>query len=161
MCNLANFLWFHVQSRNLFRPLAFSLSRARSLALSLSRSQYGSQRLTRFFCRNRAKQWNQLDPDFIPTGEGNLTLRTLALQCNPIEENGRQALLTAVAYNGGLETLSLGGGTMIGRWSKFACYLFAQACVHALHACMNALKYLVRQDVTDMRFRAHTYRGIS
>ena len=32
--------------------------------------------------------WMQLHPKFHPSGEGNNTLRTLSLECNPIEEEG-------------------------------------------------------------------------
>ena len=59
--------------------------------------------------------WCQLDKDYVPSGEGNITLRKLSLECNPIQESGRMGLLTAVAYNGGLQTLSLGGGIFVGR----------------------------------------------
>ena len=63
----------------------------------------------------RSKMWYQLDKDYVPTGEGNLSLRKLSLECNPIQAAGNRELLTAVAYNGGIETLSVGGGIYLGR----------------------------------------------
>jgi hypothetical protein len=37
------------------------------------------------------------------------------MEFNPIEDEGRRELLAALAYNGGLEHLTLGGGILIGR----------------------------------------------
>jgi len=64
---------------------------------------------------HREEMWYELDPKFEPTGGGNMSLRTLALGHNPIEQKGCMCLLTALAFNGGLASVSLGGRVMMGR----------------------------------------------
>ena len=62
-----------------------------------------------------AQAWYQLDKESVPCGVGNVTLRSLSLDCNPIEAEGRRVLLASVSCNGGLQSLSLGGGIAVGR----------------------------------------------
>jgi hypothetical protein len=123
-----NLAWNEIGSKGV-SYLADSLLRNSTLAhLDLSHNEIedsGAQRLAASLGGDEAalrlhgitgsKTWYQLDTNYVPAGDGNITLRKLALECNPIQETGRRELLTAVAYNGGLETLSLGGGIFVGR----------------------------------------------